>query len=483
MVFTLLVTTFLFMTGMMALVELAGASASTTQVAFAVFVFASCVAIAIRCRTMDVGAFFRTYRRIPEPFDAMGGAANAVVGLLLAFVAAGGSFADPGFASIVAGWCGGLFILAVAIAAPLRASGATTLPDFLALRFASDAVRLCAAVIVVAVAFGLLVSQTEMAGSALGQLTGMTPAAAIWWTIGLLAVCTTLGGMRSIAWIQVALFLVMVTSLATSLLFDTAATGALPAGSSGAGRGLPLAALSLCMMLGTLAMPHIASRPLASRSPTTAGRSAVGILLITAALAVVLPAIEHRDAGPMTGLGLGVGLELTARFAAAAAVAAGMLAMMSAAIGHDLRFRATTNGAPDPVRLLMARLAVIVIAVAAAMVAGSRESDPVSDMIWTFSLAAASLAVPLLGGLWWRRANAAGALASMVLGLGVQLGVTYQSELAGLAWTGNDPAVAGIAGAAASLLGLIAASLVTSAPDAQSHRRFDALHVSGERPR
>ena len=65
----------------------------------------------------------------------------------------------------------------------------------------------------------------------------------------------------------------------------------------------------------------------------------------------------------------------------------------------------------------MAAAAVAVTAV----IAVARPADMLTMATWAFTLAAAGLFPALIGGLWWRRANGAGAAAAILTGLAVAL--------------------------------------------------------------
>ncbi|HEY0530958.1 MAG TPA: cation acetate symporter [Actinoplanes sp.] len=96
----------------------------------------------------------------------------------------------------------GYLILLAVVAAPLRRSGAYTLPDFAQIRLESIAVRRVAGVLVVIIGWLYLVPQLEGAGLALTTQTGAPR-----WVGGLIVVAVVLtavtaGGMRSITFAQ-----------------------------------------------------------------------------------------------------------------------------------------------------------------------------------------------------------------------------------------------------------------------------------------
>src|SRR5690242_1873405 len=100
------------------------------------------------------------------------------------------------------GYTAGYLVLLALVAAPLRRSGAYTLPDFAQLRLGSLAVRRAASLLVVLIGWLYLVPQLQGAGLTLATQTG-----APHWAGGLI-VCTVVisavaaGGMRSITFAQ-----------------------------------------------------------------------------------------------------------------------------------------------------------------------------------------------------------------------------------------------------------------------------------------
>src|SRR3954467_12813227 len=100
------------------------------------------------------------------------------------------------------GWTGGYLVLLVLVSAPLRRSGAYTLPDFAEARLESMAVRRVASVLVVLISWLYLLPQFQSAGLVFRTITGAPP-----WVGGALvavvvAVNVLSGGMRSITFVQ-----------------------------------------------------------------------------------------------------------------------------------------------------------------------------------------------------------------------------------------------------------------------------------------
>ncbi|GAA2441808.1 cation acetate symporter [Streptomyces glaucus] len=117
------------------------------------------------------------------------------------------------------GYTAGYLVLLLFVAAPLRRSGAYTLPDFAEARLASPAVRRLAGAFVVGVGWLYLLPQLQGAGLTLTVLTG----APAWLGGVIVAVVVTAivaaGGMRSITFVQAFQYWLKLTALLVPALF------------------------------------------------------------------------------------------------------------------------------------------------------------------------------------------------------------------------------------------------------------------------
>ena len=117
------------------------------------------------------------------------------------------------------GWTAGYLVLLVFVAAPLRRSGAYTLPDFAQLRLESIHVRRLSSLLVVAIGLLYLIPQFQGAGLTLRTLTG----APLW--VGQVAVAVVVclnvlpGGMRSVTLIQAFHYWLKLVALLTPIFF------------------------------------------------------------------------------------------------------------------------------------------------------------------------------------------------------------------------------------------------------------------------
>ena len=116
------------------------------------------------------------------------------------------------------GFVAGYLVLLLLVAAPLRRSGAYTLPDFAEIRLGSRGVRRLCSALVVAVSWLYLVPQLQAAGLTLRATTG----APLWVGGTVVAVVVVLnvagGGMRSVTYVQAFHYWLKLTALAVPAL-------------------------------------------------------------------------------------------------------------------------------------------------------------------------------------------------------------------------------------------------------------------------
>lgn len=302
-------------------------------------------------------------------------------------------------------------------------------------------------------------------------------------------------------------------------------------------------ALVFCLMVGTAALPHILTRyyttPTVREAKASVGWSLFFILLIyvtAPALAVMvkyqvltqvvglpfdqLPSwianwthvdpgllsvsdVNHDGILQLGELKIGgdiivlampeiaglpyviTGLVAAGGMAAALSTADGLLLTISNALSHDLYFEVLDPDAPASRRVMMSKLLLLVVALAAAWVAAQRPANILFLVSAAFSLAASAFFPALVLGIFWKRANRWGAMAGMVSGLSVTfyyLATTYPwlRELLGIhspvrLWWGIDPICAGVFGVPVGFVTVVVVSLFTPPPPAEVMALVDEL--------
>jgi len=115
------------------------------------------------------------------------------------------------------------------------------------------------------------------------------------------------------------------------------------------------------------------------------------------------------------------GLVAAGGLAAALSTADGLLLAIANALSHDIYYKMIAPNSSTASRLVVSRILLVVVAIAAAWTASTRPSDILAMVSWAFSLAAAGIFPALVLGVWWKRANKAGAIAGMIAGFGLCL--------------------------------------------------------------
>lgn len=115
------------------------------------------------------------------------------------------------------------------------------------------------------------------------------------------------------------------------------------------------------------------------------------------------------------------GLVAAGGLAAALSTADGLLLAIANALSHDIYYKMIDTQAPSSRRLVVSRILLVIVAVAAAYVASTKPADILAMVAWAFSIAAAGLFPALVLGVWWKRANKTGAIVGIIAGFGVCL--------------------------------------------------------------
>jgi cation/acetate symporter len=172
------------------------------------------------------------------------------------------------------------------------------------------------------------------------------------------------------------------------------------------------------------------------------------------------------------------GLVAAGGMAAAMSTADGLLLAIANALSHDLYYKVIDPKADVKRRLIVARVLLIVIGAAGAAVASLRLTGILGAVAWAFDFAMSGLFFPLVLGIWWKRANTAGAIAGMLVGLAVGSWYLYMVYAGGMApWWGIDHLRFGIIGALASLISMVVVTLMTPAPDKETQAMVDEIRI------
>lgn len=175
--------------------------------------------------------------------------------------------------------------------------------------------------------------------------------------------------------------------------------------------------------------------------------------------------------------------------AAALSTADGLLLTISSALSHDLYFKMIDPNASTARRVTIAKVVLLVVALAAAYVAAQRPADILFLVSAAFSFAAAAFFPALVLGIFWKRATALSASLGMLAGLGLTvyymavnqpwmrsvLGITRPVDL----WWGIQPISAGVFGVPLGFAVIIVVSMLAPMQDRGAQALVERIRYPG----
>jgi cation/acetate symporter len=179
------------------------------------------------------------------------------------------------------------------------------------------------------------------------------------------------------------------------------------------------------------------------------------------------------------------GLVAAGGLAAALSTADGLLLAISNALSHDIYYKIVDPGASTQKRVTISKLLLLAVAFIAAYVASQKPADILSLVGAAFSLAGSTLFPALVAGVFWKRANHQGAIASMLGGFLVCVYYMLHTNpiLGGnvdAAWFHIAPISAGVFGVPAGLAVLAAVSLLTPPPSRETNALVEHIRAPEE---
>jgi len=181
------------------------------------------------------------------------------------------------------------------------------------------------------------------------------------------------------------------------------------------------------------------------------------------------------------------GMVAAGGLAAALSTADGLLLTISSALSHDVYHRVLQPGASAAKRVMLSKTLLLLTALAAAAVAAQKPADILLLVSAAFSFAGAAFVPALVLGVFWKRANAPGAVAGMLVGLGLTsyymvtahpwLRAALKLPGAPELWWGIQPISAGVFGVPAGFATIILVSLLSGAPSRAQREMVEALRA------
>ena len=442
--------------------------------------------VAVCIVTLAVGAFGLRLSRTTSDFYVAGRTvtpyrnASAIGGEYLSaasFLGIAGLVYSSGFDMLwfPVGYTVGYVVLLVLVAAPLRRSGAYTLPDFAEARLESSRIRLLSSVLVVAIGWLYLLPQLQGAGLALRVVTGAPS-----WVGSLVVVVVVIanvaaGGMRSITLVQAMQYWLKLTAIAIPafvLLGVWLGDGA-PAPQLADGAGVhwaePLSGFGgqdhpvyvtystmLALALGTMGLPHVLVRFYTNPDGRAARRTTLTVVALLGVFYLFPPVYGVLGRVYLPELPEGVRSDSIV-LALPAAVVPGTLGELLSAVlagGAFAAFLSTASGLtmscagvldPDLLRGRLNRLtgedSTVVqgfrLATVLAMLvpyAATHLVEPIglaTTVGLAFAVAGSTFCPLLVLGSWWRGLSTVGAAAGLLSGGFLAAGAVLITMLAG----------------------------------------------------
>jgi solute:Na+ symporter, SSS family len=384
-------------------------------------------------------------------------------------------------------WIGmGVIALGILMSTRLSRLGVYTVSEMLQNRYGS-ASRLISAIIIAVYALMIAVTSTIAIGTVFNVVLGLSPTVAILVAGGIVVAYSVAGGMWSITLTDIIQFCIMTVGIFFLLLpLSISAAG----GFSGMSEALPGSYFSLTAIgwqtiftyfllffFGLMIGQDIWQRVFTARSPEIArwGSVAAGVYCLLYALAgalvgtaarVILPDIQSDNAFARIAteaLPAGItGLVLAAALAAVMSTASAGLLASSTILANDVYAGFIARG--DHNKVLVSRATTLLVGIVV-LVISLIVSDVVGALTVAYDLLSGALFVPIVGALFWRRATAAGAVASMAAGSVV---VVVFMVVDGL--FANTPIIWGML---ASLVVFVVVSLLTPRPSEERMRTWE----------
>jgi cation/acetate symporter len=188
------------------------------------------------------------------------------------------------------------------------------------------------------------------------------------------------------------------------------------------------------------------------------------------------------------------GMVAAGGLAAALSTADGLLLTIANALSHDLYYKMIDPNASTARRVMISKLLLLVVALAAAYVASLKVADILFLVSAAFSLAAAGFFPALVLGIFWKRATKWGAVLGMISGTVITFYymATTQPWMRGLfnvtspiadnTWWGMQPIAAGVFGVPLGFAVIIIVSLITPAPKADIQELVEHVRYPNLKP-
>ena len=332
-------------------------------------------------------------------------------------------------------------------------TGSLTPIEYLEKRYPSPAIRLFAGVLTVFLLGAYVLAQFIAGGKGMALVTGMPYSLTLLVAVGFILIYTYLGGYLAVAYTDFFQSLVMLVGVLWILVAALMEVGGLSAANRAIadlepsllsiwGRdlayqgqwGIALGAV-LIFSIGYMGWPHVVTRHMAMRRPATArlaGAYATGWNLLfvpypylLGILAIIIvpdladPEMAIFEVAEKLLPAAATGIVMAAIMAAIMSTADSLLLQTGSIAARDLYERFINPNASERQMVWVSRLMVLAIGITGYFIALIQPPTVFGIVVFVTSVLGSAFLPAYVCAVWWRRANAPGALASMVAGAGV----------------------------------------------------------------
>ncbi len=430
------------------------------------------------------------------------------------FMGLAGMFYVKGYYAMafVVGWTGGYVLLLVLIATQIRRFGKFTAPDFVGFRYESDAARTLAALISIVIAIIYSVAQLRGIALLVSWLFGIAYTPAVLVGASLVVSFVVVSGTLGVARNQKLQYFVLITAFILPLMLLTRKLGyfwILPQFGYGtaiidlqqqfgfcwsdpfSGSSLfQWLALCFTLMFGTAGLPHVLSRFYVvpgirdARWGVVWGLFFIALIYWSAPVYGVLARLFEARAGLpfnaadtdladmvlLSAAGQGglpvwvIGLLAAGGMSAAFSAIAGLLITGSSSFSYDIFPRLIRPGASEADKVFAGKGFFLILAAIVMVLTLKPWGMIVEITAFAFALAGNTIFPAFLLGIWWCRANSAGAISGMLLGVAITFAPVLAGDAIPLISRFLPATSSAFIGAPLVLITMILVSLLTAPP-------------------
>ncbi len=381
----------------------------------------------------------------------------------------------PATLALFGGAVVGFPLASILVAKPLRNFGKFTITDFLSFRYPHAVVRYLVPVLIV-IAFTIyIVAQLKAAGITAEALLGIPYNTALTLATVVFVTYVSFGGMVAITWtdvIQGVLMVIVVLGTALVLTvrvgspFEIMSQATAVAPELGQVSHMPVSGYLGYFIIWATAIPvipHIVMRVFTAKDADSARLSlnlamiVYSVMILAAVLAIVpvgrmdFPGLQDADELFLRVMEtqfppLIRGIAVAAVLAAVMSTTDALLLACSSAIAHDLLGH-VLHGRASERTMSLVRVGSAWLVGIVALLWAFNPPELISEFYTAgVGILSASLFVPTIAGLWWKKANLAGGVGAVVSGAGA-----YVVVQVGIIDVGLAPVVVGLAASTAAM--------------------------------